>query len=247
MSAITHSPSSQEENISTASIYSNSVNDVGALREFLETNGCSVSVNTNNPEIDDYSIICGNADFVKTIISNTKINGKKSLIILFHVKNSEMNLFEDRTDKLIFTDPPPFDAPTVKNIFRFFFTSRDHTLNIATTITEEAQEETHEKPEQEIAETPKDDVPPNYFISSRAENDVVNIQDQALGESDKNRISETIATVFSNENKSAENSNVVTERINENMYHNVGEITKSKIKPMIVFGDMNFFRFLFAA
>ena len=212
MSATTHSPSSQEENVPTASIYSKSANDVQALREFLESNGCRVSVNANNSESDDYVIICGNGSFVKGIFSNTKIQGKKSLIIFYNTRNTEIEELNNKADRIIVIDPPPFDAPAVKKIFRFFFTSHEHTENIRTQEIVEEAVETDEKPEQETAGTIKDDVPPKYFASSRVEKEIVGVQDQALDESDKNRISETIASVFANEKTKPEKPTVKRKR-----------------------------------
>jgi hypothetical protein len=198
MSATIHSPSSQEENVSTATIYANRAEDITPVREFLETNGCRVSVNKTTSTIDDYVIVCGDPNFVKSIYSNTRIEGNKSLIILWFAKNSELGGFRNLATKLIVTDKPPFEAPNVKQVFSFFFTSHDSFLNISTSQIEEELEETMEKPEQEAVETTREDVPPKYFASSRASEDVP-VQEQALGQEDKKRISETLASVFANE------------------------------------------------
>jgi hypothetical protein len=198
MSATTHSPSTQEENASIASIYSSRAEDVSHIREFLETNGCSVFVNETLTTIPDYTIVCGDSDFVKSIYSNTRISGRKSLIILWSVKNSEIDGFRNLATKVIVTDKPPFTDLIVKQIFHFFFTSYEPIKNISTLQIEEELEETVEKPEQEAYELPVDDVTPKYFASSRATEEIP-VQEEALGQQDKKRISDTLASVFANE------------------------------------------------
>lgn len=99
------------------------------VREFLISFGCEVFVNQPLSEPSEYHIICGDADFVKQIISSRIDDSNKRLIIITDgddkfLKNSSLSA------KAVLVDFSILTAEHVFDVFHFFFTSEATLLDL---------------------------------------------------------------------------------------------------------------------
>lgn len=150
------------------------------LRQYLETHGCMVSVNTRNAQGISYHIIVGTVQFVKDIYVQGLKGDTKQLIIFLDGESSNTDAFLNTKTKIIFIDPKPLSEIDVVEIFSFFFTSQDR-------VRDYRKEKGFFKRSEQAQSIPKEE--PEVHKSKYGDADVLN-------RADHERIGNIIAEVF---------------------------------------------------
>ncbi|MEK7587248.1 MAG: DUF4012 domain-containing protein [Patescibacteria group bacterium] len=104
----------------------------GPLREFLSSQGCTVTVNAKSPFPAAYHIVIGGADFVKELLDGMRYPPEKRIAIVWDTIPDITALAGDTRTKLVRIDPRPLTDSDVASIFSFFFTSSKKLLDLRT-------------------------------------------------------------------------------------------------------------------
>ena len=155
---------------------------VKPLREYLETNGCLVTVNKESTNDVAYDIVTGDLFFVKDIFSRTTNTGVKRLGIVFNSSLEDAKKIAGKNTKIVVVDPVHLMEQDVVDIFSFFFTAKEITLD--------KRRNRHEPIEAPVAPFHKIDQP--ILIKKEATN--------VLTENDEHRIGHIITDVFGEKN-----------------------------------------------
>ncbi len=112
------------------------------LREYLETYGVTVFVNTPPPYTVTYHVAMGDNDFVKHIFSRAGKTGlhRLAIVVGYPYVLPDPAVYHAR---IIFLDPKEISSGQVKDIFEFFFTSDKKMLDLRS---ERLTRTVHEKP-----------------------------------------------------------------------------------------------------
>ena len=101
------------------------------LREYLETHGVAVFVNTPHDRETTYYIVIGESDFVKQIFSRANDRKAKRLAISIGYSAHDPEPRELHS-KIIFIDPKAISRDHVIDMFEYFFTSDNDILDMRT-------------------------------------------------------------------------------------------------------------------
>ncbi len=118
---------------------------VRPIREYLETNGCSVVLNPETDIPSDYHIVAGDLAYVKTIFSLRRLHGIKRLGILVGAGRAEDLGIDDPWTKLLCVDPVELTSDDTERLFEFFFVGRERVVDKRRSIHVEFPSETPSK------------------------------------------------------------------------------------------------------
>lgn len=104
----------------------------GPLREFLSSQGCTVTVNGKSPLQAAYHIVIGAADFVKELLDGMRDQPEKRIAIAWDTIADITALAAETRTKLVLIDTRPLTGSDVASIFSFFFTSSKKLLDLRT-------------------------------------------------------------------------------------------------------------------
>lgn len=102
---------------------------VAPLREYLERFGCEVVVNREAEGPFLYSICVGDTDFVKSFFVDHDMPAQKKLAIIYEGDADDLSEVLPKGVKLYFLDPKPLTIDQTKEIFAFFFTAKQESMN----------------------------------------------------------------------------------------------------------------------
>ncbi len=160
------------------------------IREFLETNGCEVTVNKPQRHYARYHIICGDSEFVEPFADERSRDADKHLFIVWNEEAGRVLPGGDGETKYVFVDPRPLTPEDLKRVFVFFFTSRSRVLDIrkehtSPIVIPTAREQVRREETLEARERAEKRFPTGTGHAS------------VLEDMDKRRIAKTLAEVFS--------------------------------------------------
>lgn len=170
-----HNDEPQENDLPIARIEAQNVHYVQPLREYLESYGCQVIVNTRPQAFPHYVICVGDTQFVKTFFDRHGSTGARNLAVIYEGDEDDLKDVSSQKIRLYFVDPKPMNERDVTDLFSFFFTGR-------------AQSKVNRK--ELAAEKIKSVIPAQ---STREQADASSERQRA---SDASRIEETLRQVF---------------------------------------------------
>lgn len=104
---------------------------INPIREFLESTHCRVRVNPSHIEDFRYFIVCGDTDYVKTILGTFTENKQNTLTILWsQPSQDDMQFILKRGKAVIINRATPL-FHNIQTIFSFYFTSNKKHLTIS--------------------------------------------------------------------------------------------------------------------
>lgn len=148
------------------------------LREYLETNGCAVTVNERTPQPITYHIAAGDLSFVKSIFVPAPAGIMRRLGIVVGSSLSDAKKLATEKQKIVVVDPVHLTPDDVVDIFTFFFAGIDNVL--------EKRRKRHEP--NFVDTTTQMQQPPLREVQERNE--------QVLSQEDSKRIGTLITDVF---------------------------------------------------
>ncbi len=95
------------------------------LREYLEQHGCRVVINRDMGDTPVYVIAVGDTGFVKSFFEDAKWIHSKKLAIVYEGDANDLTPLRSLNVKQYLLDPKPLDEKHAREIFAFFFTSRE--------------------------------------------------------------------------------------------------------------------------
>lgn len=108
-----------------ARIIAQEVEYILSLREYLETNGCTVVDDDSNEFPVNYDIVAGDFHFVKRILSETRENFVKRLGIVVGSALHEAKKLANSQTKIVVCDPVHLTPDDVVDIISYFFTGTE--------------------------------------------------------------------------------------------------------------------------
>lgn len=104
------------------------------MREFLSSYGYSVFVNRTSAVLPRYHIIAGDSHFVKSFLQTRAKDHQERLVIVWDAHPEEFRMFSDTHVKIALVDHRILTGEDVRELFRFYFTSRESLTDRRTKI-----------------------------------------------------------------------------------------------------------------
>jgi hypothetical protein len=108
--------------ISAARINAQDIEFIQPLREYFESHGCVVDLNTQHKGKYLYYIAVGDYSFVKNIFSENNSGQHKRLGIIYDSSNFNAENLTNSLTKIIVIDPEYLSQKNIKELFSFFIT-----------------------------------------------------------------------------------------------------------------------------
>lgn len=136
--ATTSSHIDEQSNLPVARIDAQEEELVLPVREYLETNGCQVIINSSSTQSVTYHIATGDIGFVKSIFSSDIPPLVKRLGIIQGVADEDAIKALSLQNKIVLIDPIHLTTSDVVEIFSFFFSGNEHVYDKRRNLHEQA-------------------------------------------------------------------------------------------------------------